>query len=47
MDVYRALVWGVMAVALPGMDDVASSIAGLKRLLRDELMPPLAVRSGP
>jgi AcrR family transcriptional regulator len=47
MDVYRALVWGVMAVALPGMDDVASSIAGLKRLLRDELMPPLAARSGP
>ena len=40
MDLFRALVWGIAAIALPGMDDVPSAVRGLKRLLRDDLLPP-------
>ena len=44
MDLYRSLLWGVMTVAIPGVDDVPSAISGLKRLIRDQLLPPMSVR---
>jgi hypothetical protein len=39
MDLYRSLIWGASAVALSGVDEVESVISGLKRLIRDELLP--------
>ena len=38
-DLYRTMMWGISAVAPVRSDDIASAIAGLKLLLRDELLP--------